>query len=338
MKRWIVYLSVVLMIAGCARQETEMAKYSEMRTMMGTFVRIDVCETKPDIATREAAYAAVWKRLEEIAWRMNVFDERSDVTKVNEAYEQPAQIGTDTYDVIQSAIKYNSISNGAFDITVWPLIHLWKENAKAGRLPEESEVITVMEALGPDNLLMMPPDRVQLRHPETKIDLGGIAKGYAVDEAARILREHGIERFYIDAGGDLYVGGLNCAGESWKIAIRNPYSEKTPLTIVSVSNQAVTTSGNYEQYLKVENKSLSHIIDPRTGHPQEHVVSATMIAPTAEAADALSTALSVLGEEEGLVLVDTLGEDYAGLILSLQENGNPREFRSKEFKKFELKQ
>ena len=171
--------------------------------------------------------------------------------------------------------------------------------------------------------------------------IAGIAKGYAIDEAARIFRQYGVENFYIDAGGDVYAGGVNCSGEKWRIGLRHPSGDDELLDIIHVSNQAVTTSGNYAQFYEIEGRLYSHIIDPRTGFPQEYVTSATVIAPTAETADALSTALCVLTPREGIELIlsqDNRHEgDYAALIITTDQDSAYERFETENYKKNQSK-
>ena len=143
--------------------------------------------------------------------------------------------------------------------------------------------------------------------------MGGIAKGYALDEAARILRKSRVQNFHLDAGGDVYVGGKNCDQQLWRIGIRDPKSRDKIIDVVHVTDRAVATSGNYEQYYKVANQKWSHIINTVTGFPQKEVVSSTVIAKSATDADALATAISVLGKSSGIKIIDGLKDDYATL-------------------------
>jgi len=267
---------------------------------------------------------------------MSNYNDRSDVAKVNRSYGSPAEIGEDTYGVIKDSIKFSGLSGGAFDITVEPLIKLWQASAKNNVMPTADELALARSAVGVRNLDMMEDGRVQVLHEGTSINLGGIAKGYAVDEAARILRENGMENFMVDAGGDLYVGGNNCRGEPWHLGIRDPRDSTKILDVVLLRNASVVTSGDYERFYEVEGKKWSHIINPKTGFPVEHVASATVIAPTAEDADALATAVCVLGAEKGVELLDSQGEGYSGLIVIRDDQGEITKHESAAYKKVRL--
>ena len=234
------------------------------------------------------------------------------------------KVRPDLYAVLREAKHMWRLTDKAFDITVEPLILLWRRKAKENRWPSPEEVQRVKRHVGMEKVALQEGNHVRLVDPETRLDLGGIAKGYAIDEAARIFRRYGVPNFFIDAGGDIYVGGLNCRGERWHIGIQDPADPKGVVAIVYLSDQAVTTSGNYERFYEIAGKRLSHIIDPVTGYPQKEIASATVIAPTAIVADALSTALTVQGARRGLALIDRLGEGYAALMIRKSVRGEQR--------------
>ena len=306
--------------------------------MMGTTVNVDVCLDTRDKTAVGKAYQEVWDRLEDIAWRMNVFDERSDVAKINRAGTQPVGVQEDTYYVLQKSIDYNRLTLGAFDITVWPLIQLWKRGARENALPTTAQLQEVRSVIGSDKIQLLSNGRVRLTNAGVKIDLGGIAAGYAVDEAVRIFRKNGINNFFIDISGDIYVGGRNCEGNLWRIGIRDPRDLSKIIDTVHLSDMAVATSGNYEQYYEIQNERWSHIMNPITGYPQKDVVSATMIAPSALETDAWSTALCVLGPRSGIQLVNAMplaGEKYACLIITRNGANDLVRFPSAGYKKIQ---
>ena len=146
-----------------------------------------------------------------------------------------------------------------------------------------------------------------------KIGLGGIAKGYGVDRAMAVLMDWGIKHTVVNAGGDMKILGLNF-GKSWEVAIKHPRQQQRAMATIKVSNTCVVTSGDYERFFEVDGKRYHHIIDPRTGYPSQGCLSATIIAPDAEFADALATALCVLGPEEGLEIVESLDRVEAILV------------------------
>ncbi len=329
----VILIFSLLVCCGCSSRRNRDAaeKYREVHAVMGTIVQVDVCYVGEDQPRLSGAYARVWERLSEIDQRMSVFRDDSDVAKINQSYGNPAEIQEDTYHLLGEAVAYSELTRGTFDITVWPLIALWKKAEKKNQVPSQAEILSVKKSLGVRNIRLSAGSQVEVLNRETKIDLGGIAKGYAVDEAAKILRANGFESFFIDAGGDIYVGGKNCEGKSWRIGIRDPRNLSGIMEVVEVSDAAVTTSGDYEQFYEIQGQRWSHIINPVTGYPQKGVISATMIAPTAVAADALSTALCVLGPQKGISMVDSLGKEFSALVVIPDEKGEIQKYKSRYF-------
>ncbi len=311
-------------------------RYSETRSLMGTFVRIDVCMADNDGKMVEKAVRSAWKRMEEVSMCMSAFNPESSVSRINNSYLEPVGIEKDLHNLIREAFAFNRLTGGAFDITVKPLMELWKNAYKAGAIPSRQAIIETQELMGEQNIRILDESRIAVAVKGAKIDLGAIAKGYAVDEAVRILKNGDLKNFYIDAGGDLFVQGHNCEGNLWKIGVRDPQKRSNIIDIIELTDAAVTTSGNYEQSYEIEGKKYSHIINPVTGYPQEEVISATVIAPTAREADALSTALCVMGPEQGTTFFDSLGNDYACLIITSQEDSDVLIRKSVNYQKFQL--
>lgn len=333
--KYLQILAVIVLMAGCAPDSSpKMERYRQTRSLMGTTVSVDVCEDAADAGKIEPAYQKLWERLEDISWRMNVFDEKSEVSKINAAGTKPVAIAQDTYDVLRESLRHSQLTKGAFDITVWPLIELWKRGEKENILPPRPKILEVLQFTGSDKIRLGEGRQVQLVDPRVKVDLGGIAAGYAVDEAAGILRRHGIHNFFIDLGGDIYVGGYNCEGRLWRIGISDPRDRSRLMDVVALSDAAVTTSGNYEKYFEIQGERWSHIMNPVTGYPQKEVVSATVIAPTTLEADALATALCVMGGRAGIELIDRLPGDYAALVVTQPQAPRIQRFPSRKYGKY----
>lgn len=329
-----ILIALSLSISACHKLEQPGKKITQTKELMSTIVQLDVCADYVDDEI-DIIFDEVWDRLIEISWRMNVYDAESDVAKVNKSFKAPVSIGSDTYEVLVMAKKYYEKTRGTFDITVWPIIKLWRAAEGKGKMPTEDEILQVKKSLGAQLIDLPDEDHVQVLNSNTMVDLGGIAKGYAIDEAARIFREHNVDRFFIDAGGDIYAGGKNCNDELWKVGIKDPRDTSKIVDIVKISDKAVATSGNYERHFKVGNRTFSHIIDPRSGYPQEAVVSASVIADTAIEADAYATALTVLGNHNGTELINNLDSTIASIIF--EKNGlKIVEEESNNYKKFKM--
>lgn len=303
---------------------------------MGTLVHVDVCQAPNNPEEIESALERVWVRMDEITDAMSVFKKTSVISKINSSQGEFVPVNKDFYSLIESSVQYSLLTDGAFDITVKPLIDLWNHRTGEGKIPADQEIKEAQESVGFFAIDFSQENAIRLKSPHAKIDLGAIAKGYAVDEAARILKERGIKNFFIDAGGDLYVSGMNCRNKPWKIGVRDPEHPGEIIDIIQLTDSAVTTSGDYEQFHLIDGEKYSHIIDPRTGYPQKGVISATVIAPSATEADALSTALCVLDPNRGIKLINRQGQGYAGLVVSLQEGESARSHESKNYQKYRL--
>ena len=330
-----ITLSLTLFSACSSGIKKSKVKYTEQKYLMGTSVQVDVCIEENQFEKVEDTYKKIWDRLDEISWRMNVFDEKSEVTLINLSKGSIVQVQPDTYKLLKDSKYFSKITGGAFDITVWPLIKLWKESVEVNIIPSDKKIKEVKSKIGEDKIVLLNDLKLKLLNPDSKIDLGAIAKGYAIDEVARILRENSVNNFFIDAGGDVYVGGLNCDNELWRIGIKDPRNKKYIFKVLRLTNAAVATSGNYEQYFEIEGRRWSHILNPITGYPQEDVISATVIAATAEEADALATALCVLGHPKSTKLIDQLKTPYASLVIVKREANKIEVYPSEEFKKYE---
>ncbi len=322
MKAWILLIVGLALMTGCRPAPAPLIKYHEARVGIGTFVQIDIYAPSDQAEAVAAVMAQAWMRLSEIEGQMSIYRADSVVAQLNTALPGAViALTPDVEYVLREACALSDETGGVFDITVGPLVHLWRESLSAGRIPSDREIAEARTRSGIAGLILMPEGAASWRSEARRIDLGAIAKGYAVDEIADIFRQAGIENFFIDAGGDVYAGGLNRFQERWRIGIRHPRDRESLADVIGVSNQAVATSGDYEQFTEIGGRRFSHIIDPRTGWPQGGTASATVIAPTALEADALATALTVLSPAEGMALVDGKGDGFAALVITLGDDG-----------------
>jgi len=198
------------------------------------------------------------------------------------------------------------MTDGAFDVTYAPLGTLWRQAAESGQVPDQKAITETLRSVGWQNLLVTDSS-VRFKVPGMKTDLGGIAKGYAIDRAADGMVKAGASSGLVDVGGDVRLCGTPPGDGRWRVAVRSP-GPGADAIILGVPSSAVTTSGDYARGFRIGEQWFSHIIDPRTGRPVERMASVTVVAPDAMTGDALSTALSVLGPEEGLGLVESLPE------------------------------
>ncbi len=248
---------------------------------------------------------------------LSVFKETSEISQINEAAgKYLVSVSPDTYRIILKAVEYAEISEGAFDITTRPLSKLWGIGKKGDYIPSAHEIRKAKKLANYKDIIVQEnQQRIGLRKSGQAMDLGGIAKGYAADEANRILLEHNISNAIINFGGTVIA-----LGEEKKVGIQNPDSKTgTPIGVLKVRNQSVVTSGWYERYFIKDGKRYHHLIDPRTGAPTDRgLCSITVVGNSAMEMDALSTAVFVLGIEEGSKLLKRY-ETEGILILKTQE-------------------
>ena len=277
------------LVCGCQNRPL----YKDNRVMMGTFIEV----ISPDARAPVIVFEEI-KRLENL---LSKYKPDSEISKLNSLGSLKAS--RDTFYIIKKSKQFCKISGGAFDITVAPLVELWGFADKKYRLPGDEEIRESLVLVGSDKIIMQDSDNmVKFSFPKMKIDLGGIAKGYALDCAAKRLKENNIKSCLINAGGQIYCLG-DKYGEPWKIAIKNPRGAGV-LQRLELKDKSVSTSGDYQQFFIKEKKRFSHIFNPKTGFPVDSgIISVTVIADDGLTADALSTAVFVLGKEKGLKLV-----------------------------------
>lgn len=253
-------------------------------------------------------------RLEKL---MTTWDPASEVSQINAAAGSHAvAVSQETFDVIRESLHASEISDGTFDITFETLHGLWKFDQDLDpHPPSASQVRERLRYVGYRHVKLDPQERsVFLDEAHVRIGLGGIAKGYAVDRASRVLEDAGLSAFYVQAGGDLYAHGTKPDGTPWSAGIRDPRGpEGDYFAVMRVSDHAFSTAGDYERTYVVGGKRYHHIIDPRTGYPATASRSVTVWAPTALLADELDDAIFILGPVKGLALVDRL--DGVGAVV-----------------------
>lgn len=298
---------------------------------MGTFVEIRVFE--PEMEPKKVQYA-IKKAMDEIkgvSRIMSSFDVKSDISRVNaEAGQKWVSVNPKTIEVLNKALKLSEMSNGVYDISVGRILELWGFSGNGQRsIPEKKEIETAMLGVGFEKVFIDEEnDRVKFKNSYTKIDLGSIAKGYAVDLAAQSLKRTGVKNALVNAGGDIYCMGSNKDMHGWVVGIRHPREKNEIIGTLAIKDKAVVTSGSYENFFIKDGKKYNHIIDPGTGYPVENnIVSVTIISSDTATADGLATMIAISGVNKGLEIVRSL-EDTEGIIIL--EHDNNISFRSSE--------
>ncbi|MDD5614547.1 MAG: FAD:protein FMN transferase [Candidatus Omnitrophica bacterium] len=244
----------------------------------------------------------------------NDYSKKSEISQVNStAYKNPIRITDDLAQVLRGALKISKESGGCFDPTVRPLVELWGFKSGLKEFPSPEEIDSTLSLIGWENL-SLDANIVNFKKPGLSLDLGGIAKGYAVDRAVRALKDSSILNALVEVGGDIYCLGSGPDHKGWKIGIQHPKIKGAVIATVTASDIAVATSGNYEKFFVYQGKIYSHIIDPRSGYPaQSEILSATVLASSCMEADGWATAFFVMGLEPAKEFVEL--KDDLELIL-----------------------
>jgi thiamine biosynthesis lipoprotein len=254
------------------------------------------------------------KRLERLLSR---FDTRSEISRINNAAGLGRiKISRETYALLSKALEISKLSEGAFDITVGPLISLW-DYKHAKRVPDEAAIRKALSLVGISSLsLDSKSQSAGLLHPGQMIDLGGVGKGYISDRATDMFQSRGVTSAFTNIGGNVSTLGSKTDGSPWQVGIRHPRQEDQLVGAVKVSGQSVVTSGDYERFfIDQQGARRHHLLDPKTGYPAvSGLVSVTVIHESAMMADALSTAIFVSGMEKGLNLLDQFPSAQAVLV------------------------
>lgn len=303
------FLPFLLALSGCSGDEV----YKETRLFLGTTVNIKALS--PDKDNLQAAVFKSFEKIKKIEDAMSRFDGQSELSAVNNLKKgERIKLSSDTYFVLQKALALCKITDGALDVTVLPLVELWKTFKGRDKIPDEAAVKTALLSGGFENILLDEAGFLAFAKDGVRLDLSAIAKGYAVDEAVKTLRENGVKNCLVDAGGDIYCMGGGPGSKGWRVGIRHPREEKVIKTLV-IKDKAVATSGDYEDFFIAGGKRYSHIIDPRSGYPVSGVpMSATVIAPDCITADALATAIMVMGPAAGIELAEKL-DDIEAIVI-----------------------
>ncbi len=299
--------AIGLILAASARGDTEPAwqRHEFREPHMGVPFRIVVHATDAERA-RTAARAA-FDRVAELNRIFSDYDRDSEIGRLtHEApWGVPAAVSPELWQVLERSQRLARETGGAFDVTIGPVVQLWRHARMRRELPPDRLLQPARERVGWDKIRLDPRNRtVTLLVPDMRLDFGGIAKGYAADEALRVLREHGLSRALVAAAGDLVVGDPPPDKPGWTVeigAIDSPNAP--PARTITLVNAAVATSGDVFQRLEIDGRRYSHIVDPRTGIGLTDHSLVTILAPDATTADSLATAVSVLGPGGGLELV-----------------------------------
>jgi FAD:protein FMN transferase len=331
-RRGLALLFVITVAAipnpGYSRPAPELARFQFVEPQMGTQFRIVLYAA--DEATAKRASQAAFRRVADLNNTMSDYLPESELMRLCKKAGGPAvAVSPDLFAVLARAAEISRITDGNFDVTVGPVVRLWRRSRRSQLLPSDAEM-TAARALVDYRLVTLDPvaRTVRFAKPGMLLDLGGIAKGFAAESAQTVLKQHGISRALVAAGGDIAVSGPPPGKPGWEIGIARAPGEPTDGPTLILHDAGVSTSGDAEQYVEIGGKRYSHIVDPRTGLGLTDSWQVTVIAPDATTSDGMTKVLCVLGPERGLKAI-------AGLAISARlvrmSGGKLEEHRSPTF-------
>ena len=326
-------LAVTLFGLAACRRDPHPARLAGYT--MGTTYSIVIADGTLGRRELDALHADVEQVLQDINRRMSIYDPDSEISRFNRHLDtEPFAVSAELSRVVERALELAAATGGAFDPTVGELVNLWGFGPAGmpDTAPDPGRIESARQRSGYRHLAVTPDGRLVKAIPDLQLDLGGIAKGYGVDQVARLLRHHGVARFLVEIGGETLAQGLNARGEAWRVGIhrptRSPAAETALQGIARLDGgRAIATSGDYRQAYRDEHGQMqTHIIDPRTGAPiRQAVASVSVLAPDAMTADSLATALTVLGPKEGQAVLDAHFPGVEALFILRDADGRFQE-------------
>ena len=322
-------IGIILLFAGQASlhallpadEPAPLQRFTFQEPHMGTLMRIVLYA--PDIETAKKAAKAAFARVAELNRIMSDYLASSELMRLcDQAGGAPVQVSADLFTILQKAEDVAKLSDGAFDVSVGPLVRLWREARRTKQLPDMRQLKQALAKVDYRKIRLDADRRtVQLLVAGMLLDLGGIAKGYTADAVLETLRRHGITRALFAAGGDIAVADPPPDAKAWKVGIEAlDKSAEAPMQYLALKNAAVSTAGDAHQFVDIAGVRYSHIVDPKTGMGLVGRRSVTVIAPTGVRADGLDTAACVLGLEKGMKMIEEQA-DCAALFVHESDGG-----------------
>jgi thiamine biosynthesis lipoprotein len=321
-----VLVIVVFLIGFFIAQESdeEIKTIKRTQILLGTVVEIQVRDNDEDKA--EYAITKAFAEVKRIDDLFTTYSEESPVWKLNNSSDSIISVDPEIYSLIVLCDSITKLSNGSFDVSLDNLTKAWGFYTDNPHLPQQAEVHSALLLSGWKNIKLFGDNKI-IKHKNVGLNFGAIAKGYAVDKAIDVLKKSGIKEALVNAGGEISV-----IGSDWIVGIQNPREINSIIKKIKLSGNTIATSGDYEQYFEVDGKRYHHILDPKTGYPSNGLQSVTIINKSNTIADALATAVFVMGREKGLKLTENLDDTEVMIIDSAGKI-----FYSSGFEKFLVK-
>ena len=327
-------LAAVLFLTACrsAPPAKPLQRFEFSHPAMGTLMTITLYA--PDSVAAKSAAVAAFQRIDALEDIMSDYQADSELLRLcDQPFGTPVPVSKDLFDVLQRAQEMSRLSDGAFDVTVGPYVRLWRFARKRMVLPTPAEIAAARAAVGWQNLRLDARSRtVTLFVPYMRLDVGSIGKGYAADQALKVLKGRGIDRALVAASGDIAIGNPPPGQRGWKIGIGALASatNQAPRTVL-LHNAGISTSGDTEQFIVINGVRYSHIVNPATGLGLTNRIQATVIGPDATTTDTMDTTVSLLGVKHGLALADALPRTAA--LIVTKDDGQTHTFVSRRFRR-----
>jgi len=309
----------LLLAAGCvtpSRESPPLSRFEFTRPQMGLPFRIVLYA--PDAATANAAAEAAFARISQLNDSLSDYDADSELSRLSRTSgeDRAVPVSADLWAVLERSQALARRTDGSFDVTVGPVVNLWRKARREKQLPRAERLAEALAAVGWRKLELDPRARTaRLLVPDMRLDLGAIAKGYAVDEALKVLRARGVTRALVAGGGDMGAGDAPPDKPGWHIEVAPlDATNPPPARFVMLRNRALATSGDLFQHVEIDSVRYSHIVNPRTGMGLTDHSLVTVIAPDCTTADSLATAVSVLGPAKGLKLIEQFPQAAAHIV------------------------
>ena len=316
--RCSIIIFFILIIGLSSKPAYTQPQYEVTTTKYLLGTQIDITAIHSDIDSMKKAMYFAFKEIERIQSIMSVQIDTTEVSGINHsAGISPHKVSWETYSIISRSIEYSKKYNGIFDITIGPISDLWgfSSDKQITSLPDKKIIDSLIKLVDYKKIKLDPSDTsVFLQVKGMKIDLGGIAKGYAIDRASDVMKKYGMKNFFVNGGGDIYVSGRKSPEQKWKIGIKDPRDEKNIIANFEVSDMAVGTSGDYERFVIIDGKRYHHIFDTKTGYPVMISESGTALASSTEEAVVLSKIVFIKGSEN--IISPEPGYEIIGVVVS----------------------
>nr|WP_309845083.1 FAD:protein FMN transferase [Flavobacterium sp. 2755] len=324
----ISFLNKVLCVFAISCCLSAHSQILRKRTTLLMGGRFDISIVAKDSLTAEQNINEVIAEITRIENLISDWKPDSQVSQVNQnAGIKPIKVDREVFELTQRAIKLSEITNGGFDVSFAAMDRIWKFDGSMTEMPSAEAIKKSVEKVGYKNIILDSVEStIFLKLKGMKIGFGALGEGYATDKCRAMMIAKGIQAGIINGSGDMSTWGKQHNGQPWKIGITNPFKPEKVLAVVPLNQGAVTTSGSYEKFVVFNGKRYSHIINPATGYPATGLCSVTVFGPNAETANGLSTSLMVLGQKEGLLLLQKFPE-YSCVMIA--DNG--KVIKSKNF-------